>query len=490
MSDTQSQKIFRNLFGRGLKLGESNTINKHFVTFFLQVHRGMNYPKLLGILNDIPKQHVNHLIYMIFFIRSPRGGRGERMLGRFCYQWLLINHPEIMTQNLSNISEYGRWDDIFFLFPGALKLINTEFVQKNYCAKVNSSELQTVKDAQKTVVNFVATKFLEFFNMFTEGKTGFEMFAKWLPSENSSINKKFRIVETLCDALKISLKDYRVIYTVPMRRSAGVLETHLCKNEWDQVNYKNLGSLSIKKYSKAFSRHSSSSRSYQRWISKKTKIYYKYLEDTINVYLDKILETDKRREDPSLETEWQSTLKFLLGKTQSESVILTDNHGGMYGICKSVKKNRNYRAISYAISLVIISSCRRSNLKYQVPILKNNGDFYMYKLTTSLFDVISKMRLAFTSKPTISKLIEFMNKNNITDLVYITSERLDHQKVECENKNLTIWYINSQEIKYSNKGGVKFLDGFNNEIYRYFLVYGKFDPEKSIGAILNSAHSK
>ena len=114
----------------------------------------------------------------------------------------------------------------------------------------------------------------------------------------------------------------------------------------------------------------------------------------------------------------------------------------------------------------------------------------MYKLTTSLFDVISKMRLAFTSKPTISKLIEFMNKNNITDLVYITSERLDYQKVECEDKNLTIWYINSQEIKYSNKGGVKFLDGFNNEIYRYFLVYGKFDPEKSIGAILNSAHSK
>jgi len=97
-------------------LKKSNTINKHFVTFFLQVHRGMNYPKLLGILNDIPKQHVNHLIYMIFFIRSPRGGRGERMLGRFCYQWLLINHPEIMTQNLSNISEYGRWDDIFFYF--------------------------------------------------------------------------------------------------------------------------------------------------------------------------------------------------------------------------------------------------------------------------------------------------------------------------------------------------------------------------------------
>ena len=30
----------------------------------------------------------------------------------------------------------------------------------------------------------------------------------------------------------------------------------------------------------------------------------------------------------------------------------------------------------------------------------------------------------------------------------------------------------------------------SNEIYRYFLVYGKFAPAKSIGEILNSAHSK
>ena len=118
MSDTQSQIIFRNLFGRGLKLGETNTASKHFVSFFLQVHRDINYPKLLDILNDIPTQQIKHLPYMIFFIRSPRGGRGERMLGRFCYQWLLIMYPEIMIQNLANVPEYGRWDDIFFLFPG------------------------------------------------------------------------------------------------------------------------------------------------------------------------------------------------------------------------------------------------------------------------------------------------------------------------------------------------------------------------------------
>ena len=102
-------------------------------------------------------------------------------------------------------------------------------------------------------------------------------------------------------------------------------------------------------------------------------MYYKFLEYIINVYLDKILETDKRREDPSLEAEWQTTLKFLLSNTRSESVILTDNHGGMYSSCKCITKKRNYRAISYAIALVIISACRRSCVKHQIPILKNDG---------------------------------------------------------------------------------------------------------------------
>jgi hypothetical protein len=489
MSEIQSQ-IFRNLFSRGLKMGEYHEESQYFIPLFLQFHRDINYPKLLDILNSVPNKYINNLAHMIFFIRNPRGGRGDRLNVKYCYQWLLINHPSIMVQNLEKIPEKGRWDDIYFLFPGALKLTNTEFVQKNYYAKIDNKKMCKIINAQKTVVSFVATKFLQFFNMFTEGKNGYELFAKWLPNEKSALNKKFHIVETLCDELKISLKDYRVIYTVPMRQSAEILETLICKNEWDQINYKSLGALSIKKYNKAFSRHNSKGKKYRTWVDQRPKIYYMFLEHTVNVYLDKILDTDKRREDPLLEADWQTTLKFLLNKTSSESVILTDNHGGMYETCKSIKKNRNYRAISYAIALVIISACRRSTIKYQVPILKNDGDFYMYKLTHSLFDVISKMRLAFTSKPTIDKLIKFMDTNNISNLVYITSEKLEPQKRELGNKTLTIWYIKSQEIKYSNKGGVNYLNGFNDEIYRYFLVYGTFNPGKSIGEILNSAHSK
>ena len=204
MSDIQSQ-IFRNLFSRGLRMGEYHEESQYFIPLFLQFHRDINYPKLLDILNNVPSKYINNLAHMIFFIRNPRGGRGDRLNVKYCYQWLLINHPSIMVQNLEKIPEKGRWDDIYFLFPGALRLTNTEFVQKNYYAKIDNKKMCKIINAQKTVVSFVATKFLHFFNMFTEGKNGYELFAKWLPNEKSALNKKFHIVYVINNFVQLVL---------------------------------------------------------------------------------------------------------------------------------------------------------------------------------------------------------------------------------------------------------------------------------------------
>ena len=73
-----------------------------------------------------------------------------------------------------------------------------------------------------------------------DGGRGFELFVKWLPSEKSSLNKKYKIVESLCDELNISLKDYRVIYVTPMRNASDICENSMCRGDWGSVRYEKI----------------------------------------------------------------------------------------------------------------------------------------------------------------------------------------------------------------------------------------------------------
>lgn len=51
----------------------------------------------------------------LFYLRSVRGGQGERRYFRVVLNWLAKNHPEDVIRNLENIPFYGRWDDLYAL---------------------------------------------------------------------------------------------------------------------------------------------------------------------------------------------------------------------------------------------------------------------------------------------------------------------------------------------------------------------------------------
>ena len=474
----EHKRLFCSLFTKGLLLQQNggHPYSEGLVKVFILCNRTINFPMLASLLDTVPRSELKSLIQLSFFIRNPRGGRGARKVGRYMYQWLLINYPDEFVKHISKISEFGRWDDIYLLFPGSLRLSTLDFTNKNYCSSITNETFIKVKAAQQTIVAYVARIFLESFHDFMDGKRGFELFVKWLPSEHGSFNKKYKIVETLCDELNISLKDYRIIYLTPMRKVADICETHMCKKDWGYINYNKLNKKRIGYYKNAFKRNDT--QRFSVWSLAHQRIHIQKPVKIIDQYLDQILDEDSNRENPSFERSWQNTLKLLLDNTSSNLMTVVDTNGCMY------QKNDSTRIFSYALSLSIVSACQRMVDKHKVILFKNQEGFTTYDLTPSLKDIITTFRLTFTSKPTLKDIYEYSQTKDIKTFLYITYQEYSIEKKELETlkgqegQNIIIWNITSEEVSYKKvAANLVLLSGFTPELYRYFLVSGSFNPE-------------
>ena len=482
-----SKQIFDAMFTKGLlcNLSEESTLNTYgeaVIKLVMLSNRTINFPRLTSLLEKIPKRDIEKVIMVSFYIRCPRGGRGNRDTGRSIFQWLFINYPEEFLEYIDYLPEKGRWDDIFFLFPGALRLGSLDFVNRNYCCNITKKVLKKVKQAQEKVVKYVAEKFLEYFHIFMDGGRGFELFVKWLPSEKSALNKKYKIVETLCDELNISLKDYRVIYVTPMRNASDICENSMCRGEWSSVRYEKISKKRIKYYKNAFGRHDS--KRFSKWRRKIKGNYFAKPHVIIDNYLDQILENDRKRENAILESSWQKTIKLVLDYSNSDLMVITDTSGCMY------KKIDKYRIISYAISLSIISACQRPISKYNISMFCKTG-FTTLALTSNLMNTISRFRLTFTNKIDLKSLVNLVHGKGHKTALYITcSPEIDTSNVsECDTK-IIIWHITSRNLNYKKlRDNIYLLSGFTSEIFRYFLVTGDFNPYETVNNIIG-AYSK
>lgn len=90
------------------------------------------------------------------------------------------------------------------------------------------------------------------------------LLSKWLPSENGhhdARDNQDRFVIAFCkqfyDTPRVArqhLKMYRTQVLVPLRHNLNIIETHLCDQTLDQVDYSKVPSLAMTKYRKAFTK--------------------------------------------------------------------------------------------------------------------------------------------------------------------------------------------------------------------------------------------
>ena len=149
-------------------------------------------------------------------------------VGRYCLQWMLVNYPKVVGDSLSLIPEHGRWDDLFWLFPNALKLSDPDYVRRNYVSNISNETLEEARKTQGKIVQFICDALLASYKAFVMGANP-SLLVKWLPTEGSALDLKFDLVSLICSTLHVSRQEYRVIYLTPMRRARRIVrDSYVC----------------------------------------------------------------------------------------------------------------------------------------------------------------------------------------------------------------------------------------------------------------------
>jgi len=313
---------------------------KHTVDFFGlgAALRTREEADVIGLFSKAFAEDPLLAVKTLFYIRDVRGGQGERKTFRTIFNWLSKEYPEVAIKNLENVVEFGRWDDLY-------STRGTKVWQNNVLPMIKSE-------------------------WFREGTPS--LFAKWMPSNNTSSKETRTIAEEIRSFLGISPRTYRK--TLSQKRSElDIVERKMCSNNWSEINYKGVPSKAALNYKDAFEKHDHVR--YQQFIqdvkSGKTTIN----SGTLYPYdiVEKCFAGD---ESTTLDVLWNS-LPDYTNNDNSNGIVVCDVSGSMSG-----------RPMAVAISLAMYISER------------NKGQFKDHFIT-------------FSETPTLQKVIG----NNIREKV-------------------------------------------------------------------------
>ena len=122
VTETPTNKFLDNLFtasSKGKTENEAVTFIRSgsaLLDFYAQAGAMRKNPdRALELFKAAFSENREKAIKILFYLRDIRGGQGERDLFRSGLEWIGSNYPEIFEKIVEFVSEYGRWDDIFFV---------------------------------------------------------------------------------------------------------------------------------------------------------------------------------------------------------------------------------------------------------------------------------------------------------------------------------------------------------------------------------------
>jgi hypothetical protein len=152
--------------------------------------------------------------------RDVRGGSGERQLFRDVLAHLENTNPEDAVRLMAMVPELGRWDDLFVF------------------------KTKPLKDKAYTMLGDAL-------------RASNGLAAKWTP-------RKGEVAREIREFFGMTPKQYRKSLVA----LTNVVETQMCAQNWDNINYNHVPSLAHARYKKAFGRHGTT---YAEYVAKLAK---------------------------------------------------------------------------------------------------------------------------------------------------------------------------------------------------------------------------
>ena len=239
----------------------------------------------------------------LFYVRDAREGIGERRLFRICMKYLAETYRDIVKAVIELIPVFGRWDDMWCLLDTDLK---------------------------DNVINIVRNQIVEDMKNMKEHKT-ISLLSKWLPSENTSSKETKRLAGIIRKELGMPSKRYRQMLSM-LRSYLNVVEVHMSRKEWSEIDYAAVPSRANLIYNSAFLRNDEERRrAYLSSLQKgETKINAGVLfpHDIVHKYMAYDGWRIKATKDITLEELWKALPDYV--NRSGNTICVADGSGSMF----------------------------------------------------------------------------------------------------------------------------------------------------------------
>lgn len=183
------------------RINETNNHNISSVSLLTRlIHRKTPKHVIHNILSECAERDFQETITDCFYIRDHIHGRGERDVGRVCFNWIAEHHPIVFLNIMHHIPNYGRWDDLLWISSNTIRPYIYEFFK-----------LQLNMDTYHMKLGLPITTC-----------------AKWLPTEGKSFARRYkRQFQQLLSCLGMEPKQYRTLLS-SLRSYMAIPEKRLC----------------------------------------------------------------------------------------------------------------------------------------------------------------------------------------------------------------------------------------------------------------------
>lgn len=402
---------------------------------------------------------------LLFYARNIRGGLGERRTFRVMLEWLCRNHPELAAANIPNVTEFGRFDDLF-VYIGT----PAEEEMWNYLSNILTKDYEAML-VQKPV----------------------SLCAKWMKSINTSSKESRAIAYKTMRALGFKTeKQYRKVLA-RLREYLKVTEHQMSAQEWDKINYSQVPAYAIKNYGSAFAKHD-----YERWNSylnalKNGAKDVKVNAGTLYPYdlVEKIYKdgwSSRFRYDELTEQQWKALPNYvqdganvlvmadvsgsMTGRPMATSIGLANyfaqrNHGAFEGLYMTFTSNPHYIHVSCNDSLKAMCEKATVEVGYNTDLDK------AFKL---VYDTAVDNRVPQEDLPRALVVISDMEIDNYiryNNMDFLQKWKQKFRSVGYEMPQLVCWNVEARQDTYlaqsATEKGIKYLSGSSVAVFRNLL---------------------
>lgn len=378
--------------------------------------------------------------YLKFSFSKRKAKKSNRLYINICRIYNI--YPKTIEELLDNIPNLGYHKDYFYIlsFSRNIKL-------SNY------------------IYNIVINKIKDDIKNLKKGKQ-ISTLGKWLPRENSIINKKTKFIDIFNskfypdDSKFRARKKYRKLKHL-LNNKLGTLETKMCAKEYDKINFEKISYNALKKNMNALNKHEDCKNKMIEFEKEQLK------KNTLSNFIKEIL---SEAHDPKMiEQVWEFNRKRYLDEIPYLNKLITKSVG-LFDLSKDTFKcDMQYFTIGVALLFDTFSESK-------MLLLNNQNDKCI--LTGTTCDKVKKMMMSCGPCPIIN-LENYKDAltNNKNLLIVSYKDEIDFdcfkdQKISSlhiqlnYNDNFSIIYFNGLKVKKLVKYDSPDIKQSNNAIWK------------------------